>query len=72
MVINIGCRASAVGSAAKVVWTRREGTDISPEQVDIAYEAVLREVRLGDYRELLSQHIAASWVPSSSPNSWNT
>jgi 2-polyprenyl-3-methyl-5-hydroxy-6-metoxy-1,4-benzoquinol methylase len=55
-VVDIGCGAGQLIRCLLTDGYDAGGIDISPEQVALAHEAGLRQVRQGDYSELLREH----------------
>ncbi len=53
-VVGIGCGRGELVRLLLADGYEAEGVDVSPEQVALAHEAVLRQVKHGDYRDVLA------------------
>jgi SAM-dependent methyltransferase len=54
-VVDIGCGQGELVGLLLADGYEAEGVDISPEQVSLAHRAGLRQVRQGDYRDILAE-----------------
>jgi SAM-dependent methyltransferase len=57
LVVDIGCGSGELVRLLLADGYDAEGVDVSPEQVALAHGAGLRQVRQGDYRDVLAARV---------------